>query len=211
MKRLKVNNSAYIIGGGTSLEEAVNDKALLEKLNSYTLIGCNKAVETFDCKYMVYFDVDFPKKHTAMLHNFKGKYIYAPDTTKNVLCPDNTRYFKISGLPRCDLRSGLYIGNNSGVLALSLTVALGYKNIYLLGMDCRFNRRTNKSHFHGGYQDPANENGYNGMATAFDVIGKYIKECHKDVTVYNCSSISLVDKKREYSKYLPLRIAINGH
>ncbi|OGD20330.1 MAG: hypothetical protein A2Y70_01990 [Candidatus Aminicenantes bacterium RBG_13_64_14] len=47
------------------------------------------------------------------------------------------------------LKAGLYHGNNSGVGALGIALAMGARPIYLLGYDMR--HEGGRSHFHAGY------------------------------------------------------------
>jgi len=46
------------------------------------------------------------------------------------------------------LNTGIYGGNNSGIGAIMLAIALGFKFIFLLGIDMRI---VNKTHHHSGY------------------------------------------------------------
>ena len=177
-------------------------------------MGCNKAVEHFDCDYLVFFDHGnfmHGGKYETTCDTFKGKGgIYAPRPLDAAKERKDTHYIKkINGL-QCD-KQGIYCGNNSGVTALSVAVALGYKRIYLLGMDARFSD-TEKTHFHDGYTVKNNtDRMFESFATHFNMLGGYIQTTRPDVRVFNCSKISTVDPERKYFKRMHISRALYGN
>lgn len=204
----KDKEKAYIIGGGTSVNEIFKDPFMYDDLHQYILFGCNKSVEYFDCDYMVYHDLKFAHEFSNLLDSFDGGGgIHAPLPSKGNRDQkrDDVNYFDHSQDISFDLKDGLNTGNNCGVAALSLAVALGFKDIYLLGMDGRFNLEKTESHFHGGYGHDLSDRAYDSFRYFFEVTGKALKKARPDVKVYNCSYISLIDNKEEYFERIGIR------
>jgi len=88
-------------------------------------------------------------------------------------------------------------GLNSGFCALQFAVLMGYKNIYMLGIDLRVKDTT---HYHGGYGEQPNKFGekltvYNRMFL------KGIAEFNSkflDFKVYSCSPLSVLNDMIDY-------------
>jgi hypothetical protein len=205
----------FIVGGGTSVTPILNDPLLKERLEAHDIIGCNKAVEHVNCKYLAIFDHEnfINGKYSHSLDTFNGKGgIYAPTTKKTDYIQDGITYVKRNVRASYSFKDGIYVGNNCGTFALSLAIALGYKDIYLLGMDARYNVEQTKSHFHDGYKREVSgglgESIYAKFATFFEYSGKHIKENLTGVNVYNCSYISLIDIEEKYFKRIDIREVI---
>lgn len=72
------------------------------------------------------------------------------------------------------IRKGLFHGNNSGVGALGLAVALGASPIYLLGIDGKFEGR--RSHYYDGYATRRlSERALASFVIEFHKIGKLLR------------------------------------
>ncbi len=86
-----------------------------------------------------------------------------------------------------DFRNGI----NSGYCALQLAILLGYKVIYLLGIDLVV---TNKTHYHGGY----GESSYRfkqKLDIYWEFFQKGLKELkNTDIRVYSCNPISRLNR-----------------
>lgn len=202
----KESGQIFIVGGGTSVNDVLDNDILKRKLQGYALMGCNKSVELIDCDYMVYHDLKFGIEYAHLLTEFKGEGgVHAPLPTKLNLDQQNdtANYFKRSKDVSFDLKTGINTGNNCGVAALSLAIALGYNEIFLLGMDGRFS--AGNSHCHGGYGHNPNENCYTPFSHFFEFVGGKIKAQRPDVDVYNCSFISLMDIQERYFKRLNIK------
>lgn len=199
----------FIIGGGTSVKQVIDDGELYAYIHDYTVMCCNKAVEYFYADYLVYHDLkfattDFPH----LVNNFEGAggvYAPLPSSINRDKKTAGVNYIKHSKNICFDLSKGLNTGNNCGVTALALAVALGYKEIYLIGMDGRFNMNNTKTHFHSGYGHGLSERAYDGFSYFFEKTGEALAKIRPDVNVYNCSGISLIDIKQEYFKRIDLR------
>ena len=89
-------------------------------------------------------------------------------------------------------------GNNSGYSALQLAVVLGYKTIYLLGMD--FNVEGTKTHFHSGYREDPRvfTKRMTGYAQYFIRGVKELEQKLPDVKVYSGSKKSALNNVIPY-------------
>ncbi len=205
----KSKEIAFIVGGGTSFREVLDSPYMIGQLSNYITFGCNKVVETVDCDYLVYYDLKFSKDYAHLVTGFNGRggvYAPLPSALNRDQVNETAKYFKPINHVGFDINKGLNSGNNCGVTALSVAVALGYKTIYLLGMDARFG--SGESHYHGGYGHNVNENVYTSFAHYFEMIGRHIKE-NTDVKVYNCSYISLIDIDEEYFERIDIKDVLN--
>ena len=84
-------------------------------------------------------------------------------------------------------------GYNSGFSSFQLALIMGYKKIYLLGMDLNF--KDEDTHYHGGYGKSSSRMNQNliGYANHFiDVVKKLNKE-RPDIEVISCSPISVLN------------------
>jgi hypothetical protein len=192
-------------------------------------------VQDFRCDYLVYQDQPFQDRFFDVITSFKGEGgVYAPLCRKHGKYPKNMKAFKLLQTPCFDLRKGLYSGNNTGTLAISVAIALGFTDIYLLGMDCRFSvseeqakkygitderfiTEQPESHYHGGYRHTKGKNQdeafFASMIWAFRTLGEYVRDNRKDVNLYNCSELSIIDLDEEYGyKNITIQeaLGING-
>lgn len=94
---------------------------------------------------------------------------------------------------------GFVHGSNSGFCALQLALLLGYKEIYLLGIDLISN--SHGSHFHNSYvSDPKFQEKLDKYLVAFDKAFQLLPKLFPDVNVYSCSSISALNQFIPYKK-----------
>ena len=91
-------------------------------------------------------------------------------------------------------------GYNSGFCAFQLAVLLGYKEIYLLGMDLTTANR--KCHYHDRYggriiKDATLDKFYQNFVKSFAIL----KQNHVPVEVVSCSNISLLNNHIPYKSF----------
>jgi hypothetical protein len=206
----------FILGGGTSVSEVKDDKTLKEKIETKEKsIGCNRAFEFFDVDFLAYHDARFGKHWAAQIDTFidNGGIVYAPTCCKTTGYNKRVNYFRKSNEFKLDLPSGLYAYNNTGTMSVSLAVALGFEDIYLLGMDLRFDLSNTQSHYHNGYRDSFNVRAkpeqFKCMLWGFRQLGKYIAKHRPDIRLFNCSPISIIDPDENYYKYVDVRKVLN--
>lgn len=90
-------------------------------------------------------------------------------------------------------------GANSGYCALQLAILLGYKNIYLLGIDLISGKET---HFHNGYGESKEgfnkklEQYYNYFYNSLIIL----KETITDVNIVSCSPVSKLNNILRYEE-----------
>jgi hypothetical protein len=151
--------TCFIIGGGPSLEDF--DWSQLE---GHKVIGINKAFQFYSSDVNYAMDYNFfdmvqynglkPGQPHYQLHQhwvtYSGIKVFI---RHNDAHPFADGIYYIPELSRkaisFDLDQGIYPGNNSGLGALMLAIALGCKRIGLLGYD--FQVQGDKTHFHDGY------------------------------------------------------------
>lgn len=150
--------TCFILGGGPSVEQQD-----LQYLHKQKVIGINKAFMKYpvDINYSMdetFFDsVQYttdPRHKDFLLHQswlvFSGVKLFLLHDHKSRFAQGV--YYVKEVLEKCvslDLSQGIYAGNNSGLGALMLAVALGCKRIGLLGYD--FLVQGEKTHWHEGY------------------------------------------------------------
>jgi hypothetical protein len=179
---------------------------LYTKLNSKVLMGCNKSIKYFDCEYMTFMDKSYALESRAEIEEFlKHGTAFAPHTVDHKI--DGVKDF-ISSKELSANMEGLFTGNNTGTMAVMLCVALGFKRIYLCGMDCRYGKDWD-THFHEGYGRTRNERVHESMATFFETVGEYITK-HHDVELFNVSydDMSLIDPEQKYYKFITYEDAL---
>ena len=149
----------FIVGGGPSLKHF--DFSLLK---GFHVITINKAFQYFPSKVnygMDYTFFDFlqynsskdpsDRKLQKAWRKYKGIKLFSRHDSTLRFCEGVYYVDELTQKQICfDLNQGIYCGNNSGVGALMLSVALGCKKIGLLGYD--FKVIGKQTHFHDGYK-----------------------------------------------------------
>ena len=184
----KYDRTAYIVGGGPSLKgfkwELLDDKFV---------VAINRAYEVLPNAQIVYFtDKDFWDRHKNAMLEHKGQLI------RGALVPEREPYNEHVRMFRLTKRNG-YVkekgciahGSNSTYAALNMLAAhLGFKKIYLLGIDMKWGQKGNKgtSHWHDGHRRIDPESGYQGFMRNFDTLKKPLKEAGVKVLNINSGS-----------------------
>ena len=217
-----MKNKIFIVGGGHSLTP--NDFCLLNKV---TTIAVNKSfffLKNPDC--FVTMDYSFLRKlatselellqksncskffvlNSKFVKQINGVFV----DTKNSLPYKQLNIFDVIvkskkeegiGFSWADFRHG----DNSGYCALQLAVLLGYKEIYLCGID--LNIAGNKTHFHSGYGEDKKQFELK-LERYFDNFLLGITECLKNgIKLTSCSPVSRLNKVIEYK---PLSFVIGS-
>jgi hypothetical protein len=107
--------------------------------------------------------------------------------------------YKTEGLGHSfnDFRSG----ENTGFCALQLAILLGYKRIYLLGIDLSC---TDRTHYHEGYSGQRVSKfrpKLDQYARYFKTALKSLKKTSPDISVYSCCSTSCLNEIINYIPY----------
>ena len=87
-----------------------------------------------------------------------------------------------------DLEAGIYSGYTTASFALQIAIAMGFREIYFLGLD--LGNTAEKSHFFGKrpLQDQDRPQVYAQMRNSFERISGKLREM--GLSVYNCSPVS---------------------
>lgn len=195
-----LSRRCFIIGGGDSLR-GFNYNSLENELT----IGVNRAFEVLDSTVNYSMDANF---HT-WLHNYKPG---TEETSRRI-----QRWQQFRGIrvflehPGVDfgantflvkrmsersislsLKRGIYGGTNSGFGALMLAIALGCKEIYLLGFDMKV--AGERTHWHDGYPGQTKERTgkvLNNFTKVFEEFAPHIQRL--GINVYNLNPDSALD------------------
>jgi len=151
----------FILCGGPSLEGF--DFSQIREEHS---IGINKSFLYFpttinysmDARF--YDALTFPNRNDSesnRIHNlwkgYSGRKVVLKYDRKAKL---DESVFYVNSLKKpvisLDVQYGIYAGNNSGFGGMMLAIALGCKEIYLLGVDLKIDEKKKKTHFHEGYR-----------------------------------------------------------
>lgn len=155
----------FILGGGPSLE-LVPPSIISGEFS----IGVNKSFQKYNPKINYAMDSVFyelvnkaPKSYSGdpiqyKLHDdwihYKGIKLFLR-LNKEYKFDPSVFYIDrlVDKMVSYDLRRGIYPGNNSGLGAIMLAVALGAKRIGLLGFDMTFSILNRKTHHYDGYKN----------------------------------------------------------
>jgi hypothetical protein len=200
------SNAVFVVGGGPSLRGFD-----FSVLTHFDTIAINSAV--FDVpnpRYFITMDYTYIRKMKGKLPIFKSMLdvskIFVVSYNGNVNDRDgriidtkfhityNLSLFDIIIKSRCIDGIGFTMndfrtGRNSGFCGLQLAVLLGYKNIFLLGMDLKI--LNNKTHYHTMYEghrmfDASLEKYYQAFKVGLAELAIY----RPDVSVISCSPTS---------------------
>jgi len=207
-----MKDSVYIIAGGESLTSFD-----FNKLENKDVICVNKSILSYPkAKYFITMDFTALKKM-----DFKN---IACDSTKIFIANFTFDYIKEIDGRITDTRFGLVYkledfdviiksyyresfgldfkhfanGQNSAFCALQLAVSLGYKNIYLLGLDLTC---ATKTHFHSGYGQDITKF-QQSLSEYYSYFHFSILELQEqsDINIYSCSKISRLNDILKYKE-----------
>ncbi len=188
------HDEAFIIGGGPSLRGF--DYALLK--DKFT-IGINKGFKFFTPTILLCMDVPFYEYMTRPVRKRGGdesllKEWNACSSIKLFMEQRKPYPFteNIQLVKRCyekclsiDLvNRGIYFGNNTGFSSIMLCAALGFKKIYMLGIDMKIDGY--KTHCHEGYIN-------DGPFTLISKLEKYIIEFEQFASLYEEAGIEVIN------------------
>jgi hypothetical protein len=185
------NNACYIVAGGPSLKDF--DWNLLR---GQFVIAINRSYEVLPDAQIVYFtDRDFWKVHKEAMLQHQGQLMrgaLTPSKEENNL---NVTMFTLSGASGLETEpEKLRHGSNSTYAATNLAaVHLGFKRIYLLGVDMKWGVKGNKktSHWHDGHQRIDSETTYKNMIKNWETIVDPLKDIN--VEVWNANPDSALE------------------
>jgi hypothetical protein len=208
----------FIVGGGPSLAGLS-----LSTLENKTTIAINKSI--FDVPSPSHFitmdftflrkianrSVEFQNIHTnkvfvanlepSYMKDMRGRIV---DTRSNMMYDLRdfnmiVKSYRMDGIG--DSFQEFRTGENTGFCALQLAVLLGYKKIYLLGIDLSC---TDKTHYHEGYPGQRVNRfkpKLDQYAQYFKVALKSLQKTRPDIRVFSCCSTSCLNEIINYVPY----------
>lgn len=206
------DGKVYVIGGGPSLKD-FDFSVLVDKHT----IAVNKSIFHIpNPNYFISVDYTFLRKVDRKTFNsIPVKKFFVADFSHSFLREVNkqitdTRYNMIYNLRDYDLLIRAYkqegigysfkefrTGRNSGFCALQLAVVLGFKKIYLLGLDLNKQEIT---HYHGGYGESPNS--FNSKLDEyydyFRIGLEQLQRERSDIQVISCSPSSRLNNILQY-------------
>jgi hypothetical protein len=190
-----MNEKLIIIGGGSSIGNFD-----LHLLDNHVTFGLNFVCHFYEPTAVVWVDRDFFQNNSKQILNNKALKI-----TKKVLSvPDDFITLKTSKQYNPNgFKDGMYSPYLVGLFALSVGIALQFKEIYLLGYDGRF--INNKSHFHDiEHRGKQNEKAYLKGNAYYEVYKNSLSK------IYNVSLESAIHtfEKISYKEFIE-KININ--
>lgn len=227
-----MKDRCIIIGSGNSIRRGdyktrTADLPIWNLIKDEYTIGINWSKNYFDSTILLYTDYQFWQQEKESLEKlplvissqdgFYGKELNKPFKQiykfKNIyLLPFNSTYAGFDSW-----KKGFYSRKLSGLFAISLAINLGFKEIYLLGMDCC--AIDNRTHFYQGDSNAGIKNINNIISTGvgLDSNGQYKTSIYnnkninsnyepflnEDINIYNVSPESKITifQKINYSKF----------
>lgn len=206
-----VNMPAFLVGNAPSIS-----RQPVQKLQPFFTIGINKTYKIIDPNILLWQDIQFwltDRYHIARTESIKYCRNHADPKGKFYNFVVEGGPFKMPNSP-----DALCGGGASGPLAFQLAYLLGCSPIFLVGMDCQYDK-SGKTNFYGKNKFHS-ENTLKNCNRGLKWMSKMAKE--HDITIYNCSendyfyenkmelkdAINYVDKnypkysREEYSKML---------
>lgn len=186
------NYTCYIVAGGPSLSNF--DWSLLTP--DKFVIAINRAYEVLPNAQIVYFtDKDYWERHKDAMLQHKGQLMRGIlPNNKEQKHPD-VQYWELTGPHGYETNPGcLRHGSNSTHAVLNMVAAhLGFKKVYLLGVDMKWGAPGNKntSHWHDGHARIDHEAVYKKMIKSFELIAPELTKA--GVEVYNCNPDSALN------------------
>jgi len=200
------NKRGFLIGGGPSILDIIDQGFSFKLLESEITIGINKAYKLLTPNYLVFSDPYF-------WNNFKEE-IQKVSCLK--ICPDSlAKKFKIEDSDIFVVKGNLEesevtyvkslseivpIWNCSGLFGLRIMYAMGLNPIYLIGIDLVKENGRGRTHFHTDY-DPkrVSQTKPKRIDEFFKCFVKTIKGLEKEgAKIYSCSKSSILNKIIEY-------------
>lgn len=167
-----ISKSVIILGSGASVLNGIK-LGLSNYIENFPSFGINEAIKFFDCTAYIFGDwcayadrFELYSEANLVIGRFDthiGRKIegarYCPKHKDLILLQGSGKYYGKEGLSK-----GLYSAVLTGAFTLNLAICLGFKNIYLLGMDnCEINGLT---HFYDGIDGAGQFKDFEGKDTS---------------------------------------------
>lgn len=194
----------FVIGGGHSIRDLLNDGFNFGLLENDICIGVNKAYELLDLDYFLFTDAYFWDNFKDEIKNLNC-IKFAPNDIAQARCigeAGSSDKFQIvkrapgsygaSVMAPNTFNGEVSFWNNSGVSALRIAHILGLNPIYLVGIDLTMKNDNDDTHFHNAYSanrvGKVGDSRYHVFYSAFEQTIKPLQE--QGVKIFSCSAVS---------------------
>lgn len=184
----------FVVGGGPSLKGFD-----FSRLNGELVIAVNRSWEVTNHSIHFFLDEQFWGwlESGDFGKDLPQRYIGSPSykvTTTFRPFPYPREVSFVDYIPRAafpeSITKGIYMGCNSGFGAVNLAIALGAKDVYLLGFDADDTKPYEAiKHFHNGYPNKVQNHTFGMFQDNFREMKGYLT---KDVNVYNMNKNSKI-------------------
>lgn len=182
-------NECYVVGGGPSLKNFD-----WSKLQGKFTIAINCAYKVLPDANILYFtDDDFWNNHRDEMKKHGGRLVQGTTTIKPKRTKrDGVEQYLLTGATGLEMEKGhLRHGHNSGYAATNLAIQLGFKRIYLLGIDGEVIEHkhagtiTEEANWHTDHKRTFNRRTIKVIFKGWDDFHEHIKPLN--IEVFNCS------------------------
>lgn len=191
------NQSCFIIGGGPSLKDFD-----FSHLDHKITIGINKSFLTYNSTFLYIADINFYqnciKEYSDKWSQFKGIKILLSPTIINNFESSTHLIRRTYNKQLSTLNDGINSYSNTGCSAIALAYVMGFKTVYLLGIDMACDTTT---HWHDGYAQQTligQQNKMKSYVSSFNVLAEHLKKTQCQVINLNIKSQLECFKKQEY-------------
>jgi len=183
IRAVDYEHKAYIVGGGPSLRGFD-----WNKLNDKFVVAINRAYEVLPNAQILYFtDKDYWERHCQNMRKHGGHLVRGVLNPTRDATEKDIHYYHLTGSSGYETGKGrLRHGSNSTYAAINLLAAhLGFKTIYLLGIDMKWGQKgvRTTSHWHDGHKRIDPESGYLKMMNNYKSLVEPLSKA--GVTVIN--------------------------
>lgn len=164
-----MDKQCFIIGGGPSLKnfnwDLLDDKFTIAINNSYQVLP--------NANIIYFTDEPWWKEHKNGILKHSGRKIKGSLPGKQINHPNVEEFVLVGEKGFEESKSNqLYHGRNSTYAAINFAVTyLGFKQIYLLGIDMKYQNK--KTHWHKGHSRIDPPTTYKGMIKNFNWLSNY--------------------------------------
>jgi hypothetical protein len=175
-------DECYIIGGGPSLVHFD-----WKTLDGKFVLGINRAYEVLPDAQVIYFtDKDYYERHKDGMHKHGAVLLRGRLTKKPEIKHEDVFEYQLIGEKGLAEKPGqLYHGINSAYAAINVAYQMGFKMIYLLGIDM-LHKGKYRSHWHSGHKRIDPPSIFPRFMKNHDHLAKLLKK--KKVKVINVNS-----------------------
>ncbi|WP_052169727.1 6-hydroxymethylpterin diphosphokinase MptE-like protein [Pseudobutyrivibrio ruminis] len=195
LKDTHLGETCFVVATGPSL---LTDDLLKLKANGVYSFGVNR-IFNIDAEYWkpncyVFIDKKGIEDYSNEIENYQIETKCLNADTKNIFKDDGCNYFMhVAVHDHYDLQNAfsenvesvVYGGGTVVYAAIQIAVYMGFKKIYLLGVDCNYEKNSNDNYFFKTEKPDILNHDVRRMFDNFEIAKKYADE--KDIKIYNAT------------------------